>query len=196
MMDFKDIKWNSTINLIVMFIIGLLLLIFPSESLNIACYLIASMLMLGGISYIIRIIKNKTIETNGDLISIILSIIAIAVSITIFIDSTWIIRVINVIIGIILVINSILNIISLFKFKKDRTTSWWIFLVFITIVLVLGIMVIINPEFLAHIIVRLEGATLSISTLLTLILSYKVKKLIEVKNIVTEVKVLEKETNN
>ncbi len=192
MIEFKQIKWNSTVNLIVLFIIGLLLLIFPIESLNIACCLIASMLMLAGAAYIYRVVKKRALETNEDLISIVISIAAIAISITIFVDPTWVIRAINSIIGLFLIINSSLNIVSLLKFRKDRTTSWWIFLVLTSIVLILGILVIINPEFLAKIVVRLEGATLVIDTLLTMILSYKVNKLLEYKDekkVIKEIKV-------
>ena len=119
MSSFKEIKWNSTLNLIVFLVIGLLLLIFPKESLNIAGYLIASTLMLAGITYILRIIKKKGIDTNSDLLSLVLSIIMIGVSITIFVDPTWIIRAINIVIGLLLIINSSMNIASLLKFKKD-----------------------------------------------------------------------------
>ena len=182
MSSFKEIKWNSTLNLIVFLVIGLLLLIFPKESLNIAGYLIASTLMLAGITYIVRIIKKKGIDTNSDLLSLVLSIIMIGVSITIFIDPTWIIRAINIVIGLLLIINSSMNIASLLNFKKDRTASWWIFLVFIVIIFVLGILVIINPEALAKIVVRLEGATLVFNTLVTLILTYKVNKVLKEVN--------------
>jgi uncharacterized membrane protein HdeD (DUF308 family) len=193
MIGFKETKWNNKVNLIVLLIIGLLLLIFPKESLNIACYLIASILMLGGFTYIIRIIKKKSIETNGDLISVVASIAAIAISVTIFIDPTWIIRVINVIIGLLLIINSILNIINLLKFSKDRTSIWWIFLSFTILIMIVGVLIIINPEFLMKVVVRLEGASLVIDTILTMILSHKLKKLLEIDKpkVVREIKVIE-----
>lgn len=178
MLSFKEIKWNSTLNLIILFATGLLLLIFPKESLNIACYLIASVLMLAGASYIIKIIKNKGIDTNKDLLFLIFSVIMIGVSITIFVDPTWIIRTINILIGVLLIINSSMNITSLFKFKKDRTISWWIFLAFIITIFILGIMIIIDPTFLTLIIVRLEGFTLIFDTLLTFILTMRVNKLL------------------
>ena len=189
MLGFKQIKWNSMVNLISLLIVGLLLLIFPIESLNIACYLIASMLMLAGITYIARIIKKKSLETNGDLITIVFSIVAIVISITIFVDPTWIIRVINDIVALFIIINSSLNIISLLKFKKDRTTSWWIYLVLVILVLIFGIVIIIKPEFLAKIIIRFEGATLVVNVILTMILTHKVNKMLEPKNNVRDVTV-------
>lgn len=191
MSGFKQIKWNSWVNLISLLIIGLLLLIFPIESLNIACYLLASMLMLAGIAYIAKIVKKKTFETNEDLITIILSIVAIVISITIFVDPTWIIRIINIIIGLFIIINSVLNILSILKFKKNRTKSWYVFLVTTILILILGIVIVVDPEFLAKIIIRFEGATLIVNVLLTMIITHKVKKLLELEMPKKEIKEIE-----
>ena len=191
MSGFKQIKWNSWVNLISLLIIGLLLLIFPIESLNIACYLLASMLMLAGITYIAKIVKKKTFETNEDLITIILSIVAIVISITIFVDPTWIIRIINIIIGLFIIINSVLNILSILKFKKNRTKSWYTFLVITILILLLGIVIVVDPEFLAKIIIRFEGATLIVNVLLTMIITHKVKKLLELEMPKKEIKEIE-----
>ena len=191
MSGFKQIKWNSWVNLISLLIIGLLLLIFPIESLNIACYLLASMLMLAGIAYIAKIVKKKTFETNEDLITMIFSIVAIVISITIFVDPTWIIRIINIIIGLFIIINSVLNILSILKFKKNRTKSWYVFLVITILILLLGIVIVVDPVFLAKIIIRFEGATLIVNVLLTMIITHKVKKLLELEMPKKEVKEIE-----
>ena len=191
MSGFKQIKWNSWVNLISLLIIGLLLLIFPIESLNIACYLLASMLMLAGIAYIAKIVKKKTFETNEDLITMIFSIVSIVISITIFVDPTWIIRIINIIIGLFIIINSVLNILSILKFKKNRTKSWYTFLVITILILLLGIVIVVDPEFLAKIIIRFEGATLIVNVLLTMIITHKVKKLLELEMPKKEVKEIE-----
>ena len=173
MSNFKLIKWNSAANAAICLILGLSLLIFPIESLNIGGYLIASILMLFGLSYVIKVIKNKGIETNGDIIYLIISIAFIAISITIFVDPTWMIRLINIVVGIVLIIGSSMNLFDLLKYTKDRTTSWWIYLSIVSLVLICGIVIIINPLFLAKIITRLEGASLIISTIITILLTKK-----------------------
>ena len=109
MNSFKLIKWNSNINSICFLLLGILLLFFPEESLSIGGYLIASILLLAGLSIVVRTIKNKGIETNGDGINLMLSIAAIVLSITIFTDATWIIRMINIFVGIIILMTSIMN---------------------------------------------------------------------------------------
>lgn len=176
MTSFKLVKWNSAINAVVFLILGLLLLIYPTESLNIGGYLIASILMLAGLSFIIRIIKAKGIETNGDGINLMLSIGSIVLSITIFTDPTWIIRMINIFAGIILIMSSTMNLIELLQYKQDRNRSWWIYLTIVLIILIVGIIVIVNPLFLAKIIIRIEGAALIINTLTTMFLTKHVKK--------------------
>ena len=174
MNNFKLIKWNSSVNAIICLILGISLLLFPIESLSICSYLIASVLMLFGASYIIKIIKNKGIETNGDIIYLVISILFIIVSITIFVDPTWIIRLINIVVGIVLLISSTMNLINLLKFTKDRTRSWYAYLILIILVMLLGLTIILDPLFLARVITRLEGLTLIVNTLITLLLAKKV----------------------
>ncbi len=180
-MKYRMLNWNSNVNAFIFLFLGLLLLIFPIESMSIGGYLIASILMLGGIGYLIRLYKEKPNLTNGDIIYLIISIIAIGVSISIFVDPTWIIRVINILVGIILLISGIMNLINILKFRDSRNTSWWIYISLIGLILILGIVVIINPLFLAKIITRLEGALLIIDTIITLILTKKTKKLVTIE---------------
>ena len=181
MNNYKLMKWNSGINVFILLLLGLLLLIFPIESLSIGSYLIASILMLAGLGHAIRIYKNKGIETNADIMYILFSILAIGVSISIFINPTWIIRTINIVVGILLILSAIMNLSNLLQFKKDRTTSWWIYFSLLIVVLLLGIIIIANPLFLAKIITRLEGAILVINALITLSLAKKTQKVLLIK---------------
>ncbi len=182
MSKYALLRWNSGVNALIFLLLGVLLLIFPIESLSIGGYLIASILMLGGIGYLIKIIQNKGIETNGDIIYLIISVAAIALSIFIFINPTWIIRIINVFVGIILIVSSLMNLKDILKFKQSRTISWWIYLSIIILVFIAGCFIIYDPLFLAKIITRIEGASLIINTAITLLLSRKVNKLLlEVK---------------
>ncbi len=173
------LRWNSIINVIIFLLLGLLLLIFPVESLNIGGYLIASILLLAALGYFIRIIKNKGIETNADIFYLLLSLVFIGLSISIFLDPTWIIRTINIFVGVILIVNSIMNIISMFKLKKNRTKSFWVYFGLIVIIFIFGIVVIVDPLFLSKIIVRIEGATMIINSIITFLVSRKVNKIIE-----------------
>ena len=180
-MNYRMLNWNSNVNAFIFLLLGLLLLIFPIESMSIGGYLIASIMMLAGIGYLIRLYKDKPNLTNGDIITLIISIVAIGISISIFIDPTWIIRVINILVGIILIISGLINLKNLLEFRKNRTTSWWIYFSIIILILILGILVIINPLWLASIITRLEGASLIIDTIITLIMTKKISKKVKIE---------------
>ena len=181
MNNYKLMKWNSGINVFIFLFLGLLLLIFPIESLSIGGYLIASILMLAGAGHLIRIYRNKGIQTNADIINILFSILAIGISISIFIDPTWIIRAINIVVGIVLILSSVMNLMSLMQYTKNRTTSWWLFFSLLVLVFILGVVVIANPLFLAKVITRLEGAFLIINAILTLTLAKKTEKVLMIK---------------
>lgn len=181
-MKYRMLNWNSNVNAFIYLLLGLLLLIFPIESVNIFGYLIASILMLGGIGYLIRLYKNKPNLTNGDIIYLIISVASIAISISIFIDPTWIIRVLNVLAGALLIINGTMNLINILKFKDSRTRSWWIYLSFIILIIILGVLVIINPLGPIEIVFRIAGALLIIDTIITLILTRKVNKMVKVED--------------
>ena len=181
-MKYGKLNWNSNVNAFIYLLLGLLLLIFPIESVNIFGYLIASILMLGGIGYLIRLYKNKPNLTNGDIIYLIISVASIAISISIFIDPTWIIRVLNVLAGALLIINGTMNLINILKFKSSRTRSWWVYLSFIILIIILGVLVIINPLGPIEIVFRIAGALLIIDTIITLILTKKVNKMVKVED--------------
>lgn len=191
-MKYGKLNWNSNVNAFIYLLLGLLLLIFPIESVNIFGYLIASILMLGGIGYLIRLYKNKPSLTNKDIIYLIISVASIALSISIFIDPTWIIKVINILAGALLIINGTMNLINILKFKSSRTRSWWVYLSFIILIIILGVLVIINPLGPIEIVFRIAGALLIIDTIITLILTKKVNKMVKVedKEIIHEEKIV------
>lgn len=181
-MKYGKLNWNSNVNAFIYLLLGLLLLIFPIESVNIFGYLIASILMLGGIGYLIRLYKNKPNLTNKDIIYLIISVASIVLSISIFIDPTWIIKVINVLAGTLLIINGTMNLINILKFNSSRTRSWWVYLSFIILIIILGVLVIINPLGPIEIVFRIAGALLIIDTIITLILTRKVNKMVKVED--------------
>ena len=176
MSDYILLKWNSFVNIFIFFLLGLLLLIFPEESLNIGGYLIASILLLLALGHIIKIIKNKGIETNSDILYMLLSIAFIALSIYIFLNPLWIIKVINLFVGIILLVTSTMNMMSLLKLKKNRNKLYWIYFSFIILIFLAGLITVIDPTFIAKIIVQIEGASMVINAIITFLVARRVQK--------------------
>lgn len=175
-MKYRMLNWNSKVNAFIFLLLGSLLLFFPIESMRSGGYFIASILMLGGIGYLIKLYKNKPNLTNGDIIYLIISLAAIALSISIYFDPTWIIKMINILVGVLLIISGLINLNNLLKFKDSRTKSWWIYFGFIIFILLLGILIILDPLWLPSWIVRIEGLFLIFDTIISILLTKKINK--------------------
>ena len=176
---YKSLLLNKNVHIIASLLIGVLLLAFPEESLNIAGYIITSIVFLVGLFFVLRLFINKSYQSKLDIFYFILGIILIILSISIFLNPTWIITAINVVVGFLLVVNGLSNLINI---VKDKDGVWWIFAAISFLILVLGIVVIINPLGLAKLIVSLEGLSLISDTIITFLITRRMKRfLIEYK---------------
>lgn len=162
----KFFKDKIIIN-ITLILFGLVLLIFPIESISIASKIIAGIFIVAGLSNIIYFFVDSDIKSKMDTIYFVISLIAIGIGIYTFIKPTWLVTTINVIVGIILIISSVNNLRYLFKYKI-KNNLWWFFLIINIIILILGIVAIINPIEVASIIVRLEGISLIFDGIMSL----------------------------
>ena len=172
MAEYVLLKWNSFVNILIFFILGLLLLIFPEESLNIGGYLIGSTLLLSALGNIIRIIRKKGVDTNADILYILLSVAFIGLAI-------------------VLIVTSIMNMIGLLKLKKNRNKLYWVYFSFIIFVFIVGIITIINPVFMAKVIVQIEGATMIINAIITFLVARRITKALD-----TPIRAVEKVINS
>lgn len=172
---FKD-KMIATIALL---LFGLVLLIFPIESISIASKVIASILIIAGLSDIIYFLIDSGIKTKLDTIYFLLSLIAIGIGIYTFVKPTWLITTINIVVGIILIISAIYNLRYLLKYTI-KNYLWWIFTIISVIILVLGVIAIINPIEVASIITRLEGLSLIFDGIMTILIVNKYTKLLKI----------------
>ena len=162
----KFFKDKIIIN-ITLILFGLVLLIFPIESISIASKIIAGIFIVAGLSNIIYFFVDSDIKSKMDTIYFVISLIAIGIGIYTFIKPTWLVTTINIIVGIILIISSVNNLRYLFKYKI-KNNLWWFFLIINIIILILGIVAIINPIEVASIIVRLEGISLIFDGIMSL----------------------------
>lgn len=179
---YKTLLFNKNVHVIASLIIGILLLAFPEESLNIAGYIITSIVFLVGLAFVLRLFINKTYQSKLDIFYFILGIIMMVISVAIFLNPTWIITAINVVVGFLLVVNGLSNLINIL-YLKNKDAVWWIFAAISLLILILGIVVIINPIGVAKFIISLEGLSLISDTIITFLITRRMKRfLIELKD--------------
>ncbi len=177
----KRIFKDHLISNIALIIFGLILVIFPIESISVASKIIASILIIIGLANIIYFFIDSGYKNRMDTIYFLLSIIAIVIGIYTFIHPTWLITTINIFVGALLIISAINNLRYLFKYSV-RNYLWWVFMVISIIILILGIIAIVNPIEVASTITILEGIFLIFEGIMSLAIMTKFTKLLKSGN--------------
>ena len=172
------LKNKELISNIILLLFGIILLFFPIESISIATKIIAGILIIAGLSNIIYFFIDKESKNKMDTIYFLLSLIAIGVGIYTFIRPTWLITTINIVVGLLLVITSLINLKYLLKYTT-KNKLWWVFMIITCLILILCIIAIINPIKVASIITRLEGISLIFDAIMSLLIIKKYTKLLK-----------------
>ena len=165
----KKIFKDKIIINIALILFGLVLVIFPIESISIATKIIAGILIAAGLANIIYFFIDKDIKSRMDTMYFLLSLVGIGVGIYTFLNPTWLVTAIDVVVGVVLIISAINNLRYLFKYTI-KNYLWWIFTVISFIILILGIIALVNPIEVASLITRLEGISLIFDAIMSLMI--------------------------
>lgn len=134
----REFRLNITIPALLTMVIGVLLAVFPAESLMAFSKIIAVIIILSGIFIIINQILERGISTVGIAVGIILAIIGI----WLFNDSGKIIQIIPIAIGVILVIHGVQDLGLAIEATKAHARSPWIAFLIAALNILLGIICI------------------------------------------------------
>lgn len=177
---------------IVLLLIGLLLFINPEAVVSIISYVIGFFLIVVGISQIIKYYQNKesSIMTSYLYIGIVISVIGFIL----VIKPTLIATIIPVIVGIIMILNSIEEI-TVSTSVKDHDEKWYIPFIFGIATLVLGIFLVLNPLMGSFIVTEILGIIIVIYAILDIIEKFSIKKKFQniKKEVDKEVKIIDAE---
>ena len=155
----KSLKWEMVIYALLCILMGILMMIYPSSILNTICYIIAVIFLLLAIRYLLEYRKRDLINDfyKYELVVVI-----------IFVKKDFVISIIPFIVGIIIVISGIMKIENALDLK--RMDSHWVFLLIVAIVnVLLGIVILINPQNTAVFVTRITGIILTYSGVVDLI---------------------------
>ena len=181
-MDFikKIFRGNIIVN-IALIIFGIVLIIFPLDSISVISKVLACILTITGLANIIYFFIDKNDKAKIDTFYFILSLILIGLGIYTFLNPLWLITTINIFVGVILIMSAINNLVYLFKYTI-RNYLWWICTSLSGIILILGVVSLINPLDVASIITRLEGVSLVFDAIMSLLVFKKFTLLLKEPN--------------
>lgn len=169
----KSIIASSILTLVV----GIMLAIYPGDTLSIITKVIGAFLMVFGVVQIINYFRNAK-EDRMASASFALGVILFAIGLYIFINDSSLTNIVTTIIGILICIKSIYKI-QLAIGLKEYSESWKYNFVSGLIVLSIGLIVIFYPLETASTILRVIGIALIISSIYEIIESVVVIKKID-----------------
>ena len=169
----KSIIASSILTLVV----GIMLAIYPGDTLSIITKIVGAFLMVFGVVQIINYFKNAKEDRVGSA-SFAFGIILFAVGLYIFINDASLTKFVTTIIGILICIKSVYKI-QLAISLKDYSNSWKYNLVSGLIVLSIGLIVIFYPYATAATILRVIGIALIVASVYEIIESVVVIKKID-----------------
>lgn len=152
----KKIKANVVVTAALCVILGVVLVIWPGMSVQIACRAIGVVLAVMGVSKLLNYFFSK----DGSLLSqmnLIIGIIVTIIGVWIFSRPDKIIAMVPILVGIIIVLHGVNNLQQTVKLCKGQYDKWWIALVLGLVTVGFGVLLICNPFAAIDTLVRAIG---------------------------------------
>lgn len=135
-------------------ILGFIMMLFPSSISNVLCYTLGIVLTVYGLFNIISFFINKEFGLYFELI---VGVVATAFGIFTLFSPSIIVNIIFVTIGIIIIIDSLMDIKHSFQLKALGMKYWWICTAVSVSVIILGLCTIFFPSFFGDFLIFLLG---------------------------------------
>lgn len=141
---FRDVRNNFLQTAIVSILIGVILVLFPVKTTFLICNVAGALLILCGAINIFRYVtsKNEPALFRYDLV---IGVILCLAGLFVITQSALIISFIPTIVGIVLLINGIVNLKKAFHLKSAGLERWWIDLLFAVVITLLGLLIWLRP---------------------------------------------------
>lgn len=168
------IKNLSLITIAAGFIIGIILLVRPDESVEFISILCgATVIMLGVGAWISYFTKFRSTFLA------ILGTIAVVAGIILCVKYRSIISAVLFLFGIFVLVGGVVDLVSALEARKNDLKSWIISVVMAVIAIVLGLLVIINPFNSVMALTRILGAGLIVYAVMDLITFIQIRKMVK-----------------
>lgn len=125
-------------------VLGIVLLVWPTLSVQMICYGLAVAMIVIGISYGIMYFTKDNLEGFLQM-DLVIGIVCLAFGIFILLNPTFLSSVLPFAMGIILLLGAIVKIQSAFNMKKLRFKKWYLILICALVIGVLGAVLLWNP---------------------------------------------------
>ena len=167
----KNSKLSKILSLVVIALVGLFLVIYPGDTLNIVVGVFGCALLLIGVIGIVSYFlpKNKNSRSTLDLL---ISIVEAIVGPIVVSNIGFVISLFPIFAGVIIALQGVLYLISTLRMKSDNN-SWKLGLVLSLVMIAFGILIFANPFATQATLVRLTGVALIYNAISGIIIRLK-----------------------
>ena len=146
---------------ILLFLLGLVMLIWPNDTLNTVCILIGAAVGVMGIIKTVAYLMQKDKE-NRKLTSLIVGIIQIIAGILVMCNADFFVSFFQIISGIVILYGAVILFVQAFKSRQEKGAKFTAALIMGAINLFLAVVILINPAQFAAFMTQLNGVSLMI----------------------------------
>ena len=185
---------ESILTSLLLLIIGVLLLIFPSKTLAIISYILGGIIALAGIAGLFRYFLGND-DSKYTRYGLAYGIVLLVVACFFFFKQDDIAKIMPFALGVYMIIKSALKLEYTVKLKKNKNSNWKVTLLLLVVSLLIGLLLIFNPFKGAVIITQIIGAIVIFYAIIDLVETYLVKCNLkdvkdDIKNVIEEIPVV------
>ncbi len=152
----KKLKTNIVISAVLCIVLGIVLVVWPDMSMQIACAAIGVVLLLGGIVRLVQyfVVRDGSMYAQMNLI---MGIVLTVVGVWIVLKPDKVLAIIPIIIGIVIVLHGLNNLQQAITLCKEKYDKWWVALILGLLTVGFGVLLICRPFAALDTVVMLIG---------------------------------------
>ncbi len=173
---FEKIRNTLIATAILYLICGIIMLFFPTNVINFACYLIGIIFIFVALSGIIMYLKTE-IKTAFNSFTLVMSIIFGAFGVYVLLNPKIFASFLPIVMGIFLLVDSVSKLSMAFDLKNMSYKNWWQMLIVAFMLLGLSLFLLFRPFEVVEVSVRIIGVILIVDTLSNIFTIYSYSKI-------------------
>lgn len=166
----------NAVSALIFLILGLLLIIFPDQSVAVICYLIAAALILDGLRHVICYFRGQLSEALSGY-DLALGGCEILLGLFALIRPATMLSLLPIFLGVALVVSGVIRLQRAFDLKRGGYGAWKTVLILGAVVAFLGLLMLINPFKTAKVLLVFLGISLVINAICMLWTAWCIRKL-------------------
>ena len=140
----KKLKWNLIVMSVLYLALGIFLLMVPGTALNVVCYALGGVVLLGAVIQLVRyfLVERGIFQSQLTLIS---GLVCLALGGFLILRSDIVVRILPIVFGLFVIFDSLGRIQNALELRRCEYPSWKGFLLLAVLSIALGVIMIVDP---------------------------------------------------